>query len=196
MQSPGQVCRQTLQSVWDKKKPMTTVQRALIRWAMVDDDQAILEVSCKRAALLRHYLDHFYVRACGLCRDYAALHALRTDAPEAEWMMGTPADIPWQNGTFSVVLASSVSEEPTQARVRELCRVLQPGGRVVMGVSLLPSLWNDGSATGLAGLHILKKWMASFSKAGFDDVSVRFGGFGCPVLLARDYMPGIKNEEA
>lgn len=196
MQSPGQAYRQTLESVWEKKKPMTWVQRALTRWALVDDGEAILDISCKRAAMLSHFIDNYRVRACGMCRDNAALRILRRDAPDAEWMVGAADDIPWQSGTFSAVLASFVSEEPTPAALGEVCRVLRPGGRVVMGAALFAPPWSDGSAAGLAGIHMLKKWMTAFSCAGFDDVSLRFGGFGCLVLLARDYMPGIKNEEA
>ena len=83
---------------------LNRAEKSVVEWAMVDDYQAVLDLSCSRDNLLSHYLSHYQLRACGLCFDIASARELRGGLDKAEIMSAMGADIPWQEDSFDRVL--------------------------------------------------------------------------------------------
>jgi ubiquinone/menaquinone biosynthesis C-methylase UbiE len=105
--------------------------------ALVGEATRVLDLGCGSAGCLREIYartPHVY----GLDLDLAALHRNATIAGRAA---GAGESLPFADGSFDLVTLAWVLEhldEPQQV-LRELQRVLRPGGRVVF---LTPNAWN------------------------------------------------------
>ena len=112
---------------------LNRAEKSVVEWAMVDDYQAVLDLSCSRDNLLAHYLSHYQLRACGLCFDIVTAREIRGGLDHAEIMSAMGADIPWQEESFDrVVMTSFVPSYVSMDELfSEVFRVLKPGGRFV-----------------------------------------------------------------
>lgn len=57
-------------------------QKALAQWAIVDDYNNILDLSCQDTRLLRFLSQKYSLRACGIADDPEHARALRLELPE------------------------------------------------------------------------------------------------------------------
>ena len=155
--------------------------KALAQWAIVDDYDQVLDLSCGNGKLLR-YLSHKYsLRACGVTETPEQARSLREMLPDAEVFYARKEDIPWRNGAFHAVFCqiNNADEQENGAFLKEVVRVLKPGGQVLIALHGLLGVM--GSMTNLVGLtdtdyirHAqLMQWM---EKAGLKDVSWRMAG--------------------
>lgn len=166
------------------KISLNRAEKAVSEWAMVDDYQAVLDLSCTRENMLSHYLSHYQLRACGLSFDTGLAKDLRDTLESAEVMSTMGADIPWQEDSFDRVLMTS--PVPSYVRAVELFsevhRVLKPGGKYVVSVSSLPGL------TYLNSLHSNCELMMDFLKQmeaiGYTKVAYNKTRFGARCLIA------------
>jgi SAM-dependent methyltransferase len=112
------------------------------RLASSYDQPRVLDVGCgtgfNLAVLLARGIAPFGADLSGealrLCRQRGLRHLTQADA----------ASPPFGDATFDVVLALDVIEhiEQDRAALTEMCRVLRPGGRVVIFTPAFPSLWS------------------------------------------------------
>ena len=145
-------------------------------------DDELLDVGCGAGLLLRD-------RAAGL-RFVAGIDASeiqvglarqrlaeRIAAGTAEIVLGDAATLPWPDGRFSAVASVNCLKfmvDPDQA-LREMHRVLRPGGRVV---HLTDPPVTDPEESGKADAFGIRQWSADDSRrmmerAGFAEVAVR-----------------------
>jgi ubiquinone/menaquinone biosynthesis C-methylase UbiE len=101
-----------------------------------DDD--VLDVGCGSGDFLRRHASHSR-RIAGA--DHSAIeirlarwrNRRRVDAGTAEFVEADATALPWPDSTFSAVTCNCVQcfADP-QLSLREMCRVLRPGGRAVL----------------------------------------------------------------
>ena len=145
-------------------------------------EDELLDVGCGAGSLLRHQaaglrfvagIDASEIQV-GLARQRLAE---RIAAGTAEVVLGDAAALPWPDGRFSAVASLNCLKfmvDPDRA-LREMHRVLRPGGRVV---HLTDPPVTDPEESGKADALGIRQWSADDSRrmmerAGFADVSVR-----------------------
>jgi SAM-dependent methyltransferase len=102
-----------------------------------EDD--VLDVACGSGAFLRAYAAHVH-RVAGLDHsdDLIAIaennNQERVAAGTAEFVVGDATALPWEDGEFSAVTSNCIScfESKSEQTLREMHRVLRPGGRAVV----------------------------------------------------------------
>lgn len=166
-----------------RRSSLSPSERAVGDWAMVDDQQAVLEVFGQDSKLLRHYLNHYRVRACGLCFDERRARELRIGFHEAEIMPSVGGDIPWQDRSFDRILVARSLPGYVDLTVflKDCFRVLRPGGRLVIALPALPLQLRFGGTGGLSRHQLLRELEA----CGFTDVSYRRSRLSHLSIIAR-----------
>lgn len=162
-------------------RPSVDAQVAAELGLQPDDD--LLDVGCGSARLLaeqaggvRHVagLDASQLQL-GMARRRLAE---RIEAGTAELVEGDVAALPWQDGRFSAVVSLNVLKfvpDPDGA-LREMCRVLRPGGRAVVTLGEnTKAVEEDPSVSGTADAWGLRRWSDAdairlMEQAGFVDV--------------------------
>ena len=93
-------------------------------------------------------------------------------AGQPDIRQGTAASLPWPDGGFDAVCATNSVQlwQPLPASLREVARVLRPGGRLVLGVherAVLPT-------GGTAGRHFDDRLVPALQSAGFAGVDAGY----------------------
>ena len=101
-------------------------QKALAQWAIVDDYNNILDLSCQDTRLLRFLSQKYSLRACGIADDPEHARALRLELPDAEIFCARKEDIPWRDQAFDAVFYQMKKNAPVfdGTFLREAARVL------------------------------------------------------------------------
>ena len=155
-------------------------QKALAQWAIVDDYNAVLDMSCGSGRLLRSLSRRYSLRACGIAEDEASARAMQAYLPNAEILCARRADLPWRDGSFDAVFCqiNKTEKSADPAFLREAMRVLKPNGQLLIAVRGLPeAVCAFREALGEQAQRSRVKprdLMRAMEEAGFDDVSYRF----------------------
>ena len=157
-----------------------------------EDD--LLEVGCGNGYFLKKYASHVHSVA-GLDLSELSVkmakekHRDRIRAETAEFVQGEASQFPWEDGKFSVVITmgSFIAFPKPLESLKEMHRVLRPGGRVLVSIE-----WN--AEDGLDHTKEVKgygMWLwteddvrAVMKEAGFSDISITYGkGLKMPKLM-------------
>lgn len=164
----------------------TVVFRNVGEICQLRDDDVLLDLGCGAGGFLAGQAGHVQHMA-GI--DLSALQvdlarktlAQRIAAGTAEVVHGDAADLPWPDGTFTVVSCMQVFEafpEPEKV-VGEVFRVLRPGGRAVLNIG-------ERVAEGMQTHRVwgaIPVWAeddvrAMVEDAGFTEVTIRYVPWG------------------
>jgi SAM-dependent methyltransferase len=110
----------------------------IIEAAGVEDGDSVLEVGCGTGVLTREVIKRVGSNGSitGLDLSESMLGVARSICPDADFQQGNAMDLPFDDESFDVAIASFVLmfvPDPVQA-VSELWRVLKPGGRMILTV--------------------------------------------------------------
>jgi SAM-dependent methyltransferase len=140
MTGTGAATQEEYRRLFARRRPgwvdSQTLYRDLVD-AEVDPSTRVLDVGCGHADLLAPIL----ARAASVVGVDPDPRALEANSVIGEKVVGRAEQLPFADGSFDLVLMAWVVEhldEPYRA-VRELRRVLRPGGRVIL---LTPNAWN------------------------------------------------------
>jgi ubiquinone/menaquinone biosynthesis C-methylase UbiE len=164
------------------------------RVAKLKPEDDVLDVACGNGFFLRKHASHVNSIAgldlSELCVQMARKkHRSRVNAGTAEFSQGEACQLPWNDGKFSAVtsMGSFIAFEHPAEALKEMCRVLRPGGRAVIGIE-----WNaeDGKDHSKEveqfGMRVWteEQARAMMEQAGFADVSITYArGLGMPKMM-------------
>ena len=194
MQNISQVYKRAFQEITGTARlsPLSLSQKAIAAWAIVDDHQSVLDISCLNGYLLQHYLNKHNVRACGLSSDVETVRTVLSEIAQAEIMHGKPYDIPWQDDTFDMVFLTNQPEniKHIPLMLKEIRRVLSPSGQFMMTIPVFPIFHGRSQIVGTKYRYFSKKHreqlLKQMNQYGFKDVSIRYASLGYAVLIAKD----------
>lgn len=166
--------------------------RAMAAELGLQPDDDLLDVGCGSASLLAEHASHIrYVAGLDASEIQVGMArrrlADRLATGSAEIVLGDAGRLPWDDGRFSVVTSLNTLKfvPDPEGALREMCRVLRPGGRVVvtMGESK-QAYWGATGESGTADAWGQRQWSDADAQrlmeaAGFADVAVSVlrGGF-------------------
>jgi len=106
--------------------------------AAVGQGQYVLDVGCGTGVLARHVAQRVgpMGSVTGLDVNDGMLEVARRHAPEVEWRQGRAEAMPFEDSVFDAAVsqfAAMFFEDRVQA-VREMARVVRPGGRIAVAV--------------------------------------------------------------
>ncbi len=181
-----------LPRIFQEREPaLNHAQKALVEWAKVDDNHAILDTSCGSGALLHHFLSRYTLRACGIS-------ASRTEEADAREQLNAQAevcraslhDIPWRDDTFHTAFVTDISRSVEQMRafLLEVLRVLKPQGQALFAMPCAMPLRGLYARVPLHTadfpLYTPYGLMGLLEECGFTDTSMRAYGLRCAVVIA------------
>jgi ubiquinone/menaquinone biosynthesis C-methylase UbiE len=156
--------------------------------------QAVLDVACGTGVLAREAAAHVSPggSVTGLDRNDGMLAVAARKAPEIAWRRGRAESLPFPDGAFDAVVCQFglMFFEDRAAALKEMGRVLRPGGRLAVAVwdaaerspgyadmiALLQRLFGDRIANELRGPFTLGDTAvlrALFAEAGIANVEIR-----------------------
>lgn len=168
------------------------VYRAMAAELGLQPGDDLLDVGCGSASLLAEHASHVrYVAGLDASEIQVGMArrrlADRLAAGSAEIVLGDAGQLPWDDGRFSVVTSLNTLKfvPDPEGALREMCRVLRPGGRVVVTMGETKQApWGATSESGTADAWGQWQWSDADAQrlmqaAGFADVAVSVlrGGF-------------------
>ena len=152
----------------ERGQRVTACMRACALWAVIEEHDKVLDLSCGEGALLNHLSQKCRLTVCGMC-----------DTPSqariaSEWLGGADViaarmeDIPWRDDTFDAVLLSAPLRGDAKKALDEVLRVLRPGGQFVMAAPLFRD-FGDEELSRRAAMRLMEQ-------IGFREVSFRTVG--------------------
>lgn len=103
---------------------------------MTDKACSSLEIGCGLGRVLKYYYNRGFVIS-GIERSAAAIRKLKMELPAADLREGDVSALPYEDGTFDVVMAFGVFhnlETGLSQALAETARCLRPGGRFVISM--------------------------------------------------------------
>lgn len=134
---------------------LSTLEKAMLRWAVVDPDDKVLDASIGSGMIAEYLRRNMQCEVCGVSDSMEDVRRARGRLQSCDIVYAAPGDIPWRSGAFDTVLFKLTGEEDALRRMLgEIKRVLKPGGQLILGVTCLPAplgalagmLAEDGSA--------------------------------------------------
>jgi ubiquinone/menaquinone biosynthesis C-methylase UbiE len=175
--------------------------RAMAAELDLQPDDVLLDVGCGSAGLFVERASHVS-HVAGLDASELQVEmarrrlADRLAAGTAEIVLGDAAALPWDDGRFSVVTSLNTMKfiPDPGGPLREMCRVLRPGGRAVVALSDTARAPLEGThESGTADAWGMWYWSDADARrmaeeAGFVDVTVSV----LPVLSKPQFVRGAK----
>ena len=162
--------------------------------AGVSPGQRVLDVACGTGVLTRDVQERVGPdgEVAGLDRNEGMLEVARRKSPGIEWKLGQAENIPYSGDSFNTVVSQFglMFFEDRKASLKEMWRVLKPGGRLAIAVwdtlqnnsgyavmtALLRRLFGDDAAKALEAPYNLgptDALLPLFAEAGLPDAQVQ-----------------------
>lgn len=138
---------------------------------------AILDVACGTGGSTRRLLDHFAGSdVVGINISLKQLETSRTNVPDCSFIRMDAARLALKDGRFNVAVCveSAFHFDTRDEFLREACRVLKPGGRLVLSDILTAriAVRRSGLLPKANRVNNLESYRNAYLKAGFQEVEV------------------------
>ncbi len=137
----------------------------------------ILDAACGKGATTRHLLRYYAPEAVTRINiSEKQLATCAANAPGCRFLLMNAADLKFEDGTFDNVLCveAAFHFDTREKFLREACRVLKPGGRLVLSDSLFTRWWERIKPPGrmLNYVEDAAAYRALCQAAGFADAEI------------------------
>ena len=157
---------------------LTFSQRAVMKWATLEEYDRVLDLDCGDSALLCALDEAYRVSLCGVCQSARMARAVRSELPNMDVVYAKAADIPFRSDSFDeVFITRNTGSNCQDEALEEAYRVLREGGQIVIATRPMPLLFADSEPE-----MDRRSIMRALQCAGFRDVSWRSAGL-CGVII-------------
>ncbi len=175
------------------KTKLSSMERGMLRWVVLDPADKVLDVNTKDGLLLEYLYRNMECEICGISSDMEQVKQIRSRLQHADIVYAHAQDIPWREGSFDAVFLRKEqgNSDPYRPVLVEALRVLKPGGQFLMGAACFPALLRQlaGVFSG-EGDEAAPPWMQSrgevldlLTKAGFQQISWQQVDLGTGVAI-------------
>ena len=162
----------------------STIYKPVSRILELQPEDSLVEVACGSGHFLKRYASHVHSIA-GLDLSHVQVRMAkrklrgRIAAGTAEIVQGDASQLPWENNRFSTAttMGSFIGFPKPLESLKELCRVLRPGGRAVVSIELNAEDGKDHSAeTKKYGTWIWteNEVRGMMTEAGFSGIAITY----------------------
>lgn len=123
------------------------MERCLLKWAVIDRDDRVLDVGLGNGLMAEYLLRNMECEVCGVADDMELVRSTRGLVRSADLVYAAAGDIPWRDQAFHTVLLrpSRMDGSAMENQLREVHRVLKEGGPAGDG--------NEKSSRASSGRH-------------------------------------------
>jgi len=173
-----------------------TIYKSVAKALELRAEDSLLEIACGNGHFIKNYASHVHSVAgldlSELCIKLATKkNKKRIVAGSAEFVLGEATQLPWEDNKFSVATSMSsflLFPKPVALEsLKEMYRVLRPGGRVVVSIELNAEDGKDHSKE--IKRYGMKLWTENdvrnmLKEAGFSDIVITYAkGFMMPKMM-------------
>ena len=173
-----------------------TIYKSVAKALELRAEDSLLDIACGNGHFIKNYASHVHNVAgldlSELCIKLATKkNKKRIVAGSAEFVLGEATQLPWEDNKFSVATSMScflLFPKPVALEsLREMYRVLRPGGRVVISIELNAEDGKDHSKD--IKRCGIKLWTEDdmrnmLNEAGFSEIAITYvKGFMMPKMM-------------
>ena len=139
MITKAQSKRYSHQSPLEQKPRLTALEKGLLRWTVAERGDKVLDAFIGNGLLLEYLQHNMECEVCGVSDDMQNVRESRTRLVNADIVYASREDIPWKADTFDSVYLKMVAAPLSTTALHEICRVLKPGGQLLVGFRTVPA---------------------------------------------------------
>ena len=172
---------------------LSMLERSMLRWAIIDPGDKVLDVNPKNGSLLGYLARHMECDICGISGNMESVKQTRICLQNADVLYAHAEDIPWRDNSFHTVFLrkTKLDDFNWKQSLKEALRVLKPGGQLLVGINemavlrrLATNIFGDGVEGDPYSLQGKAEWMKALTEAGYRDVTWQSTGFASSVAIA------------
>lgn len=179
---------------------LTPVEKAMLKWVVVDPEDRLLDANIGSGSMAEYLRRNMPCDVCGVSENMEDVRKARSKLRGSDIVYASGGEIPWKDDAFDTVLfrMDGSDRESTIRRLKEVRRVLRPGGQLVVGALCLP--WPMASLATKAAEERLeekywfsKKELAELLEAlAYEGLSWQRTGLGTGVMTAWKHKPDAR----
>lgn len=127
-----------------KKLKLTSQEKAMLKWAVIDPDDKLLDANAGAGMMTEYLRSNMHCEICGVSDNMEHVRYARSLLQNCDIVYAPAGDIPWREDSFDTVMMRINAEEPEllSRMFSEAHRVLKPGGQLIIGAACFPAWMN------------------------------------------------------
>ncbi len=130
----------------DRRPTLNALEKGLLRWTMAERGDKVLDVNLRNGLMLESLQRERECEVCGVSDDMEGVRESRSRLRNADILYAQRDEIPWKENTFDSVYAQVLTTPVTEPMLREMERVLKPGGQMLVGFRTVPTPFRQVAA--------------------------------------------------
>lgn len=139
MMTKAQDKRCARQTTQERPQRLTALEKGLLRWIMAERGDKVLDAHVSNGLMLAYLQRNMECEVCGVSDDMQCVRDTRANLGNADIAYAPREDIPWRENTFDSVCLQFLVGTLSDTALREMLRVLKPGGQLLIGFRTMPS---------------------------------------------------------